>query len=69
MRIVDKIVNKIRTDKLLHFLVTGWTVAEWGLPGFAIIIILGIIKECLDDKFDLEDLQWSLYGGLLAMLL
>ena len=69
MKIVDKIVNKIGTDKLLHFLVTGWAVAEWNLPGFAVVILLGIIKECLDDKFDLKDLQWSLYGGLLAMLL
>ena len=69
MKIIDKIVNKIGTDKLLHFLVTGWAVAEWHLPGFAVVILLGIIKECLDDKFDLKDLQWSLYGGLLAMLL
>lgn len=77
MELTNKLVEKVGVDKLLHFLVTAWIVAEakcfgWipMLIAFVILVGLGIYKEKkLDVYTDYIDLKWSIYGGLFSMFL
>lgn len=77
MELTNKLIEKVGVDKLLHFLVTAWLVAEAKAYGvvttiivFLLIVILGIIKEKkLDLNPDYSDLKWSIYGGLVSMCL
>lgn len=77
MKFADKLIEKVGVDKLLHFLVTSWIVAEakcfgWipMLIAFVILVGLGIYKEKkLDVYTDYVDLKWSIYGGLLSIFL
>lgn len=77
MELTNKLVEKVGVDKLLHFLVTAWIVAEakcfgWipMLIAFVILVGLGIYKEKkLDTHADYIDLKWSIYGGLFSMFL
>lgn len=77
MELTNKLIEKVGVDKLLHFLVTAWLVAETKVYGvvttiivFLLIVILGIIKEKkLDLNPDYSDLKWSIYGGLVSMCL
>lgn len=70
-------MEEVGADKLLHFLVTAWLVAEAKLFGWVTmmamllaIVMFGCLKEVLlDDQADWEDLVWSICGGLLSMLL
>lgn len=77
MKLTDKLVEKVGADKLLHFLLTAWLVAEAKVYGelimllvFIVIILVGIYKEKkLDVKADYADVKWSIYGGLCSWLL
>lgn len=77
MELTNKLVEKVGVDKLLHFLVTAWIVAEakcfgWipMLIAFVILVGLGIYKEKkLDVYTDYIDLKWSVYGGLISIIL
>ena len=77
MKLINKLVEKFGADKLLHFLVTAWIVAEAKCFGwipmiitFIILISLGIYKEKkLDTHADYIDLKWSVYGGLISIIL
>lgn len=77
MELTNKLIEKVGVDKLLHFLVTAWLIAEAKVYGvvtmiivFLLIVILGIIKEKkLDVNPDYSDLKWSIYGGLVSMCL
>lgn len=77
MELTNKLIEKVGVDKLLHFLVTAWLVAEAKVYGivttiivFLLIVILGIIKEKkLDLNSDYSDLKWSIYGGLVSICL
>lgn len=77
MKLTDKLVEKVGSDKLLHFLLTAWLVAEFKILGviptlivFSIIIIVGILKERYMDVIpDYKDLKWSIYGGVTSLFL
>lgn len=77
MELTNKLIEKVGVDKLLHFLVTAWIVAEakcfgWipMLIAFVILVGLGIYKEKkLDTHADYIDLKWSIYGGLFSIFL
>lgn len=65
-------------DKVLHFFVGAWFVAEFKIYGvipmmvswFIIIIILSFIKEkYMDKNFDARDLFFGVAGGFLSILL
>ena len=77
MKLTTHLVKKIGVERLLHFLVTAWVVAEAKCIGwipmlivFVILICLGIYKEKkLDVYTDYVDLKWSIYGGLFSVFL
>lgn len=77
MELTNKLIERVGVDKLLHFLVTAWIVAEakcigWVpmLIAFVILVSLGIYKEKkLDICTDYVDLKWSIYGGLFSVFL
>lgn len=70
-------MEKVGVDKLLHFFVAAWSVAEcksYGvapmLLGFVVIVLLAIIKEYILDKTgDYKDLLCSMLGGVFSILL
>lgn len=77
MKLTNKLVEKVGADKLLHFLVTAWIMAEakcFGLVPmlvvFVLLIVLGIFKEIeLDTQADYADVKWSAYGGFTTAIL
>jgi hypothetical protein len=69
MKIVDKILSKIGTDKLLHFLVgallTAWAsmvndVCMW--VAVVLVVVCSIAKEVLDDKVEWMDIVAGCIG-------
>ena len=70
-------MEKVGVDKLLHFFVAAWVVAEckaYGvapmLLGFVVIVLLAIIKEYILDKTgDYKDVLCSMLGGVFSILL
>jgi len=69
MKLVDDIVKKVGVYNLLHVLVSALIVTCGGLfsfpgiiVGIIIAIILGIGKEKLDTKFDINDIKYDLIG-------
>lgn len=63
MKIIDKLISKIGTDKLLHFLVgallTAWAsmvndVCMWVTA--VLVVIASLCKEGLDEKYDIKDI-------------
>ena len=70
-------MEKVGVDKLLHFFVAAWIVAEcksYGvapmLLGFVVIVLLAIIKEYVLDKTgDYKDVLCSMLGGVFSILL
>lgn len=69
MKLVDKIINKFGTDKVLHFLggslitaqcsIFGW----WGiLVGVILTFVISVIKEKLDTFFDWKDIISAMIG-------
>lgn len=69
MKLVDDIVKKIGVSNLLHVLVSALIVTCGGLfpfpgimVGIIIAVILGIGKEKLDTKFDINDIKYDLIG-------
>lgn len=69
MKLVDDIVKKVGVYNLLHVLVSALIVTCSGLfsfpgiiVGIIIAIVLGIGKEKLDTKFDINDIKYDLIG-------
>lgn len=70
-------MEKVGVDKLLHFFVAAWVVAEckaYGVSaagiGFVVIVVLAFLKErFLDKEFSAMDFWWSACGGFAPMLL
>ena len=77
MRLTDYIVSRIGVDKLLHFLLFAWVVAEakvFGLTAmwlaYWLMAVLSIAKEIwLDDKGDLDDVLYGAAGGMVSVLM
>lgn len=72
MKILDNFINKIGSDKLLHYLVGAWLIALAQPYGpvvmsivFAIFLILSLYKEYkLDNKPDLADVAYYVGGSI-----
>lgn len=70
-------MEKVGVDKLLHFFVAAWVVAEckaYGvapmLLGFVVIVLLSVVKEYVLDKTgDYKDALCSMLGGVFSILL
>lgn len=72
MKIVNRIIDKIGVDKMLHFAFGGWITAKFCESGILLLAVIGIllvgiasiIKERLDEKFDWKDIAAAMLGGL-----
>lgn len=70
-------MEKVGVDKLLHFFVAAWFVAECKsysvapmLLGFVAVILLAVVKEYVLDKTgDYKDVLCSMLGGVFSILL
>ena len=70
-------VEKVGVDKLLHFFIAAWIVAEckaYGvvpmLLGFVVVVLLAVVKEYILDKTgDYKDVLCSMLGGVFSILL
>lgn len=78
MEFTNKLVEKYGTDKLLHFLVGAWLMAEAKVSHnmfiigmmFLFIVVISFIKEkYLDESFDGQDLMFGTIGAGLSLLL
>lgn len=76
MEIVNKIVNKVGADKLIHFFVgmsitafLAWFGLYGVIGGFILTIILSIIKEYLDDIKDWKDMIAGVLGSGVIVIL
>ena len=76
MQIIDKIINKCGTDKVLHFLVGAWITSMFSpfgwlgiIIGTVTMLILSFIKEIwLDDVFDKKDIIAACIGSGVSTL-
>lgn len=75
MKIVDKLIGKIGTDKALHFLVgallTAWAsmvndVCMWVTA--VLVVIASIGKEGLDETYDIEDIIAGCIGAATSIV-
>lgn len=70
-------IEKVGVDKLLHFFLAAWIVAEcksYGvapmLLSFVVIVLLAVVKEyVLDNTGDYKDVLCSILGGVFSILL
>lgn len=76
MKMLDKILGLIGTDKVLHFLVGGWVASlaaplGWMAIAVAVVLILGISiykEERLDASADYMDIVAALTGCAVSVL-
>lgn len=70
-------MGEVGVDKLLHFFVAAWVVAEFkyfgtflGFFGLFLVVVCSIVKECyIDDEADKKDGLWSFFGGALSLVI
>lgn len=75
MKMIDKFLAKVGTDKALHFLVGALATAlasmisESHMYATAIVVfVLSIGKESLDDKFDIKDIIAGCIGAATSIV-
>lgn len=77
MKLIDNIIEKIGSDKVLHFLGGGWITSIFSpfgwigiIIGIAVTIILSFIKEqFLDSFFDWKDIYAACIGGGISVVI
>ena len=75
MKIIDKFLNKVGADKVLHFaiaaLITAWG-GNFGDLGLIIgalgIVALSYLKERLDEEFCTQDIFYSMGGAIASVI-
>lgn len=73
----NNLIVRIGVDKLLHFLLFAWVVAEAKMFGdvamwaaYWLMAVLSIAKEIwLDNKGDMEDVLYGAAGGGVSVIL
>lgn len=75
MKIVDKFLAKVGTDKVLHFLVCALFVAYASMLGVeymwgALILspVVSIFKEVADGRFNFKDIIAGIIGGVASVV-
>ena len=76
MKLTDKLVEKVGMDKMLHFLVAAWVVAECkaygigaGCIAWIAVVVLSAVKEKVFDNYvDARDLFAGALGGFISLL-
>jgi hypothetical protein len=76
MKIVDKFLQKVGADKVLHFTIAALIVAwggnfgDWGVAiGAFGALGLSVLKEKLDDTFELNDIIAAILGIMTSFIL
>lgn len=74
MKIVDKILSKIGTDKALHFLVGALATAYASMINdvcmwvtAVLVVIASLCKEGLDEKYDTKDIIAGCIGCVVSV--
>lgn len=70
-------MEKVGVDKILHFFVAAWLVAECKVLGFnvallafLVVSVLAVVKELyIDEESDLKDAWVSVLGGVVSLVL
>lgn len=73
----NNLIVRIGVDKLLHFLLFAWIVAEAKMFGdvamwaaYWLMAVLSIVKEIwLDNKGDMEDVLYGAAGGGVSVIM
>lgn len=73
----NNLITRIGVDKLLHFLLFAWVVAEAKMLGdvamwaaYWLMAVLSIAKEIwLDNKGDMEDVLYGAAGGGVSVIM
>lgn len=73
----NNLIVRIGVDKLLHFLLFAWVVAEAKMFGLTamwvaywLMAVLSIVKEIwLDNKGDMEDVLYGAAGGGVSVIM
>lgn len=73
----NNLITRIGVDKLLHFLLFAWVVAEAKMFGLTamwvaywLMAVLSIVKEIwLDNKGDMKDVLYGAMGGGISVIL
>lgn len=75
MKIVDKLIGKIGTDKALHFLVGALATAYASMVNdvcmwvtAVLVAIASLCKEGLDEKYDIKDIIAGLLGSVTSVV-
>lgn len=75
MKIVDKFLAKVGTDKVLHFLVGALFVAwasmlgvEYTWGALVLLPIICIFKEAIDDTASFKDISAGILGGVASVV-
>lgn len=84
---INKVVNKLGIDKVLHFLCgaviafvfniiivqeAAMTTAKYFITtiiGVIAAIVIGLVKEFIDTKFDIKDFLVTAFGGVFAYMI
>lgn len=74
---VNAWIGKVGIDKITHFAVAAWLVAECkaygtgaGCIGFLVVVMLSFVKEkWMDDRLTAMDFWWSVCGGFASLVL
>lgn len=76
MKIVDKLIGKIGTDKALHFLVGALATAYASMVNdvcmwvtAVLVIIASLCKEGLDEKYDIKDIIAGCVGCVVSIVM
>lgn len=75
MKIVNKLLSKIGTDKALHFLVGALVTAYASMVNDVymwvtalLVVIASLCKEGLDDKYDTKDIIAGCIGCVVSIV-
>lgn len=79
MRALNRLIDKIGVDKLLHFAFGGWIASKFmetgipivGVSGILFIAFIGIVKEYISDKesgADWKDIAATMIGCLVEFV-
>ena len=77
MKLINNIIEKFGTDKVLHFLGGGWITSIFSpfgwvgiIIGIVLTIILSFIKEqFLDSSFDWKDIYAASIGSAISLVI
>ena len=75
MKLTNWLVEKVGSDKLLHFCVGAWIVCECDssinmmMIAIAFVLAISIIKELIDDSPELMDIVYAMFGCALSFII